>query len=289
MTPLPYPRHELRSLPPGPPPMPRRRPQPRIPPDLLPPDFLARHHLVWRLHTGPTVALTPPHPWAPMTDAEWEFLRRLLPPGMAGLPGRPGRPLADIWATPEGPRADPARARLDAIFRAVMAKRPEARGGGRAAWADAPPGCGRPDTLRITFRRLAEAGFFHRLLRAVADLTRRGGRGRSPHARPGSFLLGLRYRACCAFRRIGVKRLGLSGLALARRLCLFSALPGPSAALPDRDLFALYAPVLLRTVHRIAPAAGEVWKPPRAVLRGLRAMHRLCAGLARLPRRMEPA
>ncbi|MBY0329873.1 MAG: transposase [Acetobacteraceae bacterium] len=264
------------------------RPAP-IPPDLLPPDFLQKHHLDFRLYAGPVFALTPPHPWASMTDEEWDFLRRLLPPGMAGLPGRPGRPLADIWATPDGPRADPARARLDAVFRATMTKRPEARGGGRAAWTDSPPECGRPDTLRVTFRRLAEAGFFHRLLRAVADLTRRGGRGRSIHARPGSFLLALRYRACCAFRRIGVRRLGLSGLALARRLCLFSALPAPSAALPDRDLSAIYRPVLLRTVARITADPGRVWHPPRSVLGALRSMHRMCAGLARIPRRLEPA
>ena len=171
-----------------------------------------------------------------MTDEEWDFLRRLLPPGPDG--GLSGRPIqGDIWATPAAPGIDPARARLDTIFRAVMAKRSTGRGPGRAAWTDAAtPDGPKPDTIRRTFRRLAEAGFFHRLLRAVADPTRRGGRGRSIHARPGSFLLALRYRACCAFRRIGVRRLGLSGLALARRLCLFSALPAPSAALPDRDL-----------------------------------------------------
>jgi hypothetical protein len=223
-----------------------------------------------------------------MTDAEWEFLRRLLPPGPDQ--GRAGRPIrGDIWATPEAPGIDPARARLDAIFRAVMAKRPAEKGGGRAAWTDSPPDCGRPDTLRRTFRRLAEAGFFHRLLRAVADLTRRGGRGRSEHARPGSFLLGLRYRACCAFRRIGLRRLGLSGLALARRLCLFSALPAPSACLPDRDLSAIYAPVMLRVAGRIAAEPGRPWRPPGALLQALRSMHRACGGLARIRRGLEPA
>ncbi|MBY0329718.1 MAG: hypothetical protein K2X49_03480, partial [Acetobacteraceae bacterium] len=70
------------------------------------------------------------------------------------------------------------------------------------------------------------------------------------------FLLALRYRACCAFRRIGVRRLGLSGLALARRL---TAGPGP------------------------------VWHPPRCVLAALRSMHRICAGLARIRHDMEPA
>ena len=160
-------------------------PTPRPPPAaLLPPDFLAKHHLVHRLYVGPVLTLTPPHPWAPMTDAEWDFLRRLLPPGPEqGLAGRPIR--GDIWATPDGPRADPARARLDAVFRAVMTKRETRRGPGRATWTDAATEDGpKPDTLRRTFRRLAEAGFWHRLLRAVADLTRRGGRGRSEYRSP---------------------------------------------------------------------------------------------------------
>ena len=223
-----------------------------------------------------------------MTDAEWDFLRRLLPPGPdQGLAGRPVS--GDIWATPATP--DPARARLDAIFRAVMAKRDTSRGPGRATWRDAAAETGpKPDTLRRAFRRLADAGFFHRLLRAVADLPRRGGRGRSAAARPGSFLLGLRYRACCAFRRIGVRQLGLSGLALARRLSLYAALPAPSACLPDRDLSAIYLPVLRRAVARIAGLAGAPpWHPPKQAWRDLRGMHRLCAGLARLRRDMEPA
>ncbi len=266
------------------------RPAPRLPPDLLPPDFLLQHHLVHRLYVGPALALTPPHPFAPMTDAEWDFLRRLLPPGPdQGLAGRPIQ--GEIWQTPDGPRADPARARLDAIFRAVMVKRETRRGPGRATWGDASAPSGpKPDTLRRSFRRLAEAGFFHRLLRAVADLTRRGGRGRSAHALPGSFLLGLRYRACCAFRRIGVKRLGLGGLALARRLSLYAALPAPSACLPDRDLSAIYLPVLRRAMARIAgDGAAPGWRPPKAIWRGLRSMHVLCAGLKRIRRDMEPA
>ncbi|MBX9702150.1 MAG: hypothetical protein K2X74_22130, partial [Acetobacteraceae bacterium] len=196
----------------------------------------------------------------------------------------------DIWAIADRPGFDPARARLDAVFRAVMLKRPTRRGPGRACWTDAATEHGpRPDTIRRTFRRLAEAGFFHRLLRAVADLTRKGGRGRSPEARPGSFLMALRYRACCAFRRIGVRRLGLSGLALARRLCLFSALPAFSRCLPDRDLSAIYTPVLRRTVERITADPERRWKPPKRVFRALRSMHRMCKGLKRIRRDMEPA
>ena len=267
-----------------------RRPAPHLPPDLLPPDFPDKHRLLGRRHAGPALALTPPHPWAPMTDEEWEFVRRLLPPGPDG--GRAGRPIrGDIWATPEAPGTDPARARLDALFRAVMQKRDTRRGPGRATWTDAATEGGpKPDTLRRTFRRLAEAGVFHRLLRAVADLTRRGGRGRSEHARPGSLLLALRYRACCAFRRIGVKRLGLAGLALARRLGLYSALPAPSACLPDRDLSALCLPVLRHAAARIAGTGGEPpWRPPKTTWRALRSLHRICTGLSRIRRDMEPA
>jgi hypothetical protein len=45
--------------------MPHRR-NAQLPPDLLlPPDFLERHHLVYRLYLGPTFALTPPTPGRP--------------------------------------------------------------------------------------------------------------------------------------------------------------------------------------------------------------------------------
>ncbi len=164
----------------------------RFPFNLLPEDFLHKYHLVHRLYVGPILALTPPHPWEPMTDDEWGFVRRLLPPGPdQGLAGRPIS--GDIWAAASRPGIDPARARLDAVFRAVMVKRDTRKGPGRATWTDAATEGGpKPDTIRRTFRRLAEAGFFHRLLRAVADLTRRGGRGRSDLARPGPLLLGLR-------------------------------------------------------------------------------------------------
>ena len=263
---------------------------PRFPHDLLPPDFLLKHHLVHRLYIGPLFTLTPAHPWEPMTDDEWGFVRRLLPPGPdQGLAGRPVR--GDIWATTTRPGIDPARARLDAVFRAVMVKRETRKGPGRSTWKDAATEDGpKPDTIRRTFRRLAEAGFFHRLLRAVADLARRGGRGRSDLARPGPLLLGLRYRACCAFRRIGVKRLGMAGLALARRLSLFSALPAPSAFLPDRDLSAIYRPVLYRAAIGLGVIGHELDRATRkGLIRTMKGMHAICAGRKRISRDMEPA
>ncbi len=251
----------------------------------LPQTLLPRHT---RRHTAPLLAHTPPHPWAPMTDAEWDLLRRLLPPGPDQ--GFAGRPISgDIWATLATP--DPARARLDAIFRAVMQKRQTPRGPARATWGDAATEDGpKPDTIRRAFRRLAKAGFWHRLLRAVADLTHRRGGGRTERARPGAFLLGLRYRACCAFRRIGVRRLGLGGLALARRLGLLAALPAPSATLPDRDLSAICTPLLRRAAACVlGGGAAPPCRPPGALWRAMRGMHRLCGGIQRIRRDMEPA
>ncbi|MFC7477332.1 transposase, partial [Dankookia sp. GCM10030260] len=103
---------------------PRSRPfDPGIPPEILPPDFVARHDLHNYLYLRPTFGLTPPQPWAPLTDAEWAALRPVLAEHGCGLSDHPraGRPMAD------------PRARLDAIFRAVTLKRPRPQGGGRGS------------------------------------------------------------------------------------------------------------------------------------------------------------
>jgi transposase len=248
-----------------------RRPQ-TLPPDILPPDLIRRHDLVHRLYLGPLRGLTPPHPWAPMTDEEWAFLRPLLP-GTAN--GGAGRPMRD------------ARARLDAIFRAVTLKRPKEEGGGRAPWRALPPEFGKADTARRTFLRWTREGLWERLLRLVSG---KGG-ARTP------LVAALRYRACCAFRR-ATKLLGLRGIVLARRLGLFSALPAPSQYLPDPDLSAIYVPLILRALHRMrnrprpAPDAdppGPAWRPPRRAWALFRQMHRFAGGRARITRAMEPA
>jgi hypothetical protein len=243
--------------------MPRRlRPEPpeTLPPDVLPPDFLARHDLLRRLHLGPLTGLTPPHPWAPMTDAERGWLRPRLPGTAAG---GPGRPMAD------------ARARLDAVFRAVTLKRPAAEGGGRAAWNALPEAFGRPDTVSRTYRRWARLHLWARLLCLVSD-----------KARPTPLALGLRHRVCCAFRR-GIRLMGLRALVLARRLGLYSALPAPSRCLPNPDLSGVCMPVIRRALERVRDRPG--WAPPPAAWRLFRAMHRMAGGRARIPRRMEPA
>ena len=227
---------------------------------MLPPDFLERHDLVHRLHVAPLKGLTPAHPWAPMTDAEWEWLRPHLP---ATTAGGPGRPLAD------------ARARLDAVFRAVTLKRPKEQGGGRAPWRLLAEAFGKADTVSRTYRRWARLHLWAKLLCLVSDKTR-----------PTPLVLDLRYRACCAFRR-AIRLMGLRALVLARRLGLYSALPAPSQWLPDPDLAEICVPVILRAMEKAVRDPG--WRPPRAAWRLFHAMHRVVGGRTRIPRRMEPA
>jgi transposase len=193
-----------------------------------------------------------------MTDAEWEFLRHLLP-GTAQ--GGPGRPIPDL------------RARLDAIFRAVTLKHPQ---GGRAFWSQLPESHGRHGTIARCFRRWAHAGLWATLLALVAD---RDGRP------PESLLLGLRYRICCTFRRAH------------RLLGLHSALPAPSSCLPDPDLSAIYRNVIARALNRLLDGLCQdpdgtgrpAWRPPRAAWRLFRSMLAVAGGRRRLSRALEPA
>ncbi len=179
-----------------------------------------------------------------------------------------------------------ARARLDAIFRAVTLKRPRQEGGGRAPWKALPPEFGKPDTAARTFRRWAKEGLWERLLRLVSDKSG----ARTP------LVAALRYRVCCAFRR-AIKLLGLRAIVLARRLGLYSALPAPSQYLPDPDLSEIYMPVILRALERLRdglrPAPGgdrkPAWRPPRRAWVLFRQMHRFAGGRARITRAMEPA
>lgn len=246
--------------------MPRRR-HPRaaghIPAEILPPDFLTRHDLVRRLYLDPLAGLTPRHPWAPMTDAEWAAIAPILADHGCGLreAERPGRPMAD------------PRARLDAIFRAVTLKRPDREGGGRAPWRALPPEFGRADTVSRSYRRWTRTDLWMRLLMAVAD----------PGAPPA--LTALTYRICCAFRR-GIRLMGLRAILLARRLRLHSALPAPSAFLPDPDLSESYQPVFLGFATYAMAHPG--WSPPPSLFRLLRQMHGLAGGRRRLSPAMEP-
>lgn len=243
--------------------MPRRFPRPAesIPPEILPPDFLTRHDLVRRLYLDPMLCLTPAHAWAPMTDEEWRVLAPILAAegcGVAEAP-RAGRPMED------------PRARLDAVFRAVTLKHPRRN---RAPWRLLPEAFGKADTVSRTHRRWTRAGLWMRLLREVA----------APGAPP--VLAGLAWRVCCAFRR-GIRIMGLGGILLARQLRLHSALPAPSAFLPDPDLSEILRGVTARTLSWQAAHPG--WLPPRSLLRFMGGMMRLAFGRRRLSPGMEPA
>ncbi|WP_187830285.1 transposase [Siccirubricoccus phaeus] len=216
--------------------------------------------LIHRLSLDPMRCLTPPHPWAPMSDAEWNAIAPFLAAQGCGLSFAPraGRPPVDT------------RARLDAIFRAVLLKAP---GGGRGTWRQLPPEFGKPDTVSRTYRRWARANLWARLLVEIA----------CPTCPP--ILRRLAYRICCAFRR-GIRLMGFRAILLARRLRLFSALPAPPNFLPDPDLSETLSPILPGLIARTAANPG--WRAPRALLRALDGLMRLARG-RRIRRWMEPA
>lgn len=230
----------------------------RLPPAMLPPEFLRRNDLVRRLVSAPVRGLTPAHDWDPMTDAEWSLLQPLLP---GTSQGGAGRPLRD------------ARGRLDAIFRAVTLKKAD---GTRAPWSAMPSEFGKADSVARLFRRWTAAGLWQRLLHLVSDAA----------GRPAPLLLGLRWRVCCAFRRAW-RMIGLGAIVLARRLGLYSALPGPSHHLPDPDLSEIYRPVITRAVLRTAEMPWA--RPPRRVWAIFRGMLAFVGGHRRLRRALEPA
>ena len=240
-----------------------RRFDPRIPPEILPADFVLRYDLENYLYLQPTFGLTAPCPWAPLTDAEWAALRPILAEHGCGLSDQPraGRPMAD------------PRAQLDAIFRAVTLKRPRAEGGGRAPWQQLPEEFGKSDTISRTYRRWCRTDLWMRLLQVV-------GAEDCPEV-----LAQLTHRICCAFRR-GVRLMGLRAIVLARRLRLYSALPAPSFWLPDPDLSEIYMPVILGLLRH----AREHWgrRLGQANIRLIASMHRAMGGRARIAGWMEP-
>ena len=243
--------------------MPRRRRRfSPIPPEILPPDFAVRHDLVRRLYLDPVTRLTPAGTWAPLTDAEWAVLAPILADHRCGVADRPraGRPMAD-----------PPRARLDAVFRAVTLKRP--KGGGRSPWRALPDEFGKADTVSRTYRRWTRTDLWMRLLGEVA----------AEDASP--VLVGLTWRICCAFRR-GIRLMGLRAIVLARRLRLYSALPAPSHWLPDPDLSELYMPVVKACVTYVLDHPD--WRPPPGLWQLMRSMHRMVGGRSRITLAMEP-
>ena len=191
---------------------------------------------------------TPVRRWQPVSDAEWDAL---LP--FVVVQNGPGRPLRD------------ARARMDAISWTAAAG---------SAWHAVPPRFGRADTVSRHFRRLAHAGLWERLLRALARLD-------APQA-----LLALEHWIVRACRRATRLR-GLRIIVLARRLGFLSALRAPPWLLPDPDLS--------EAVHRRLFAVAE-----RAFREGLRTvppgffgacakLMGIAAGRRRIPRSLQPA
>ena len=182
---------------------------------------------------------TTPTSWTPLSDTTWAALQPYLP-----------------TLSPQGRRTPGLRARLDAIFH--LAHHPG------TPWKNLPERFGRPDTVARFFRRLTHAGFWHRLLKALAA---------TPPNHPLRALEKAITRATRRAARLG----GLHLLVLIRRLGLRSALAAPPWMLPD--------PALAETLHRIpvTPQAAP------ELLKTLRHLHRATLGRARIPRSVRLA
>mgnify|MGYP001138100397 CR=1 FL=1 len=172
---------------------------------------------------------TPPHPWRPLTDAEYEALLPYLPP-----PGRRGRPPANRRRT------------LDAIFWIACSREP---------WRALPPHLGRADTAHRQLRRWARAGVLDRLLLAVS--------GKDPTA--PAVLRRLEYRVCRAWRR-AARLMGVGSLSFARRLGLLTALPCDPRWLPDPILSEIAHSLANRLLENAGAAPLAAFRDCRRLL-----------------------
>ncbi len=143
-----------------------------------------------------------------------------------------------------------------------------------SAWRTVPPRFGKADTVARHFRRLAHAGLWERLLRALA----------LPDAPPA--LLALEHWICCACRRATRLR-GLRIIALARRLGFLSAPRAPSWLLPDPDLSELVFRRLNPVLERLRE--GSLRVAPPGFPRTCRYLLGAAAGRRRIPRCLQPA
>src|SRR4051794_22566572 len=89
---------------------------------------------------------TPRRPWTPLTDAEWAALAPHLPRADPTARRTAGRPIAD------------RRARMDAMLFACVTDCP---------WREVPDCEVKPLSMAKQFRRLAHAGVWSGLLRAL--------------------------------------------------------------------------------------------------------------------------
>ncbi|MBR0683696.1 transposase [Roseomonas eburnea] len=158
-----------------------------------------------------------PHPFHPLTDAEFTLLSRHLP-GSDSTPSR-GRPPADRRRT------------LNAIFWVACSSGP---------WKDLPAEYGRADTAHRQLRRWAKSGHMDLLRSLVAN--------RDP--RQDHILNALAWRICRAWRRIS-RIVGLGSLLLAKRLALRPALPADLRYLPDPVLSETVQSLVRRALNRV--------------------------------------
>jgi transposase len=169
-----------------------------------------------------------------MTDAEWEALSRLLAPRRPPSRGRPPAQRREAW---------------DAIFWVACSSGP---------WSALPPQLGKADTVHRALRRAAAAGRLGLLLFALA-------RKAIPQ------MQSLEWRLVRAYRRMFRVMPG-SGIAVARRLGLLSALPCHPRDLPDPRwhplLLALGSRVVLRRPLVIQPGESRLIRALMALCRG---------------------
>ncbi len=156
------------------------------------------------------------------------------------------------------------RAHLDAIFRV---------GATEGSWRELPEAYGKGATVARHFRRLTHAGLWERLLHALAA------------APPGSPLRELEGLICRAARR-AIRLRGVGLIALARRLGLLRALPGPPVMVADPALSEIIRGLpLAQQFRRWRRDKGAVLE----FLRGLRSLHTLAGGRRYIPRHIREA
>lgn len=211
-------------------------------------------------------------------------MRSLLPP-----------PLRDPYTYPAGPRPrPPARlliphARLtDAEWAALLPHIPQT-GRGRpcdlrahfdaffrvaateGAWRELPAEHGKGESMARHFRRLTQTGLWERLLTALA-------------AAPPSHILRQMEGYICRAARRAIRIRGLALIALARRLKLLRALPGPSWMVADPDLSEN-----IRKVNLCEQISG--WRQDKRgaleFLRILKTLHTLAGGRPYIPRTLR--